>query len=86
MWSHGAGAVQGPRAGQAAVRDPESHSKQALLLGLQRQEGEVASAAMVATGSGLLPSSHGGTWLRSDHLSWLHLPCYGLLPAVDWLA
>lgn len=86
MWSHGAGAVQGPRAGQAAVRDPESHPKQALLLGLQRQEGEVASAAMVATGSRLLPSSHGGTWLRSDRLSWLHLPCYGLLPVLDWLA
>lgn len=78
--------MQGPRAGQAAVRDPESHPKQALLLGLQRQEGEVASAAMVATGSRLLPSSHGGTWLRSDRLSWLHLPCYGLLPILDWLA
>ena len=33
--------MQGPRVGQAAVRGPESHPKQALLLGLQRQEGEV---------------------------------------------
>ena len=66
-------------------RGSESHPKQALLLGLQRQEGEVASAAVVATGSRLLPSSHGGTWFRSAHFGWLHLPCHGLLPAVDWL-
>lgn len=62
MWSYRAGAVQGPRVGQAAVRGPESHPKQALLLGLQRQEGEVASAAMV-------PQGHACCLLAVGHLA-----------------